>query len=454
MTLIAILDDRATNRQIFSKLASSLEAGIQVQAFGDPLSALDWLDDNPPDLVVADYKMPHINGAEFTRRLRQRPYGVDVPLIMVTAYDDREDKLRALEAGATDFLQTPVDHQEFVSRARNLLLLRRHQQQAKDRALWLERALATSEEIRRDLGRDLLRTNHDALAQVLDMVPALIRATDRSGHHVFINARYAAHAGCSPEDLIGGAAYEAADAALAGRHRGLDRLVLERGVALPSFEEEVFDSAGVAHVWLTTKAPLLDDTGRTVSVLTTSFDVSDRKASERHLLQMMRHDRLTGLPNRDQLQDQITARIAAANDGFAVHAIGIDGFKPVNDAHGRAIGDGLLQAVAGRLRQLARPDDLVARWRGDEFAVVQMRGPDELAATALADRIRLALAQPFDVGGLTVRITASVGIALYPSGGPTAGDLLQAAHRSLREAKVGGRNLVRLFHAGLPAARQ
>src|ERR1700712_976976 len=102
MTLVAILDDRATNRQIFSKLASSLEAGITVRAFGDPLSALDWLETNPPDLVVADYKMPNINGAEFTRRLRQRPYGVDVPLIMVTAYDDRDDKLRALDAGATD----------------------------------------------------------------------------------------------------------------------------------------------------------------------------------------------------------------------------------------------------------------------------------------------------------------------------------------------------------------
>src|ERR1700755_3157400 len=89
MSLVVILDDRPTNRNIFSKLAASLESQVTVQAFGDPLDALDWLTGHAPDLVIADYKMPNLDGAEFTRRLRTKPHVADVPVIVITAYDDR-----------------------------------------------------------------------------------------------------------------------------------------------------------------------------------------------------------------------------------------------------------------------------------------------------------------------------------------------------------------------------
>ena len=127
MPLIVILDDQVTNRRIFSRLATSIEEGITVRSFGDPVTALDWVKDNTPDLVVTDFKMPRMDGAEFIRRFRELPGAAEVPAIVITIFEERSFRLRALEAGATDFLHSPVDHHEFLTRARNLLKLRKQQ---------------------------------------------------------------------------------------------------------------------------------------------------------------------------------------------------------------------------------------------------------------------------------------------------------------------------------------
>ncbi len=123
MALIVIVDDRLTNRTIYSKLAQSIGEGVKVRAFGDPGEALEWLQRNRPDLIVTDYDMPKIAGDEFISRFRDLPHSAGVPIMMITVNDQRTLRLRALESGATDFLNTPIDHFEFLSRARNLLKL-------------------------------------------------------------------------------------------------------------------------------------------------------------------------------------------------------------------------------------------------------------------------------------------------------------------------------------------
>ena len=127
MPQILILDDRGTNQRVLSRLAASIEPDIAVVSFGDPHLALEWLEAHDADLIITDFKMPNLDGAEVTRRLRSMPRTADVPVIVVTVYDDRKFRLLALEAGATDFLLAPVDHVEFRTRVRNLLALRRHQ---------------------------------------------------------------------------------------------------------------------------------------------------------------------------------------------------------------------------------------------------------------------------------------------------------------------------------------
>jgi len=164
--LVLIVDDQVTNRSIFSKLAASIEDDVTVHACGDPKEALDWARDHTPDLVITDYKMPGMDGAELIRQFRQIPGAAEIPAIVITIYEERSFRLRALEAGATDFLHSPVDRHEFVTRARNLLRLRKQQ-------LLLERKLEVSERSR----EEALRDSSERLAQVIDTVPSMVSAT-------------------------------------------------------------------------------------------------------------------------------------------------------------------------------------------------------------------------------------------------------------------------------------
>ncbi len=125
MCLVVIVDDRATNRAIYSQLARSIGQDVEVRAFGDPEEALNWLAANRASLIVTDYDMPRIVGDEFISRFHSQPHSAGVPIMMVKVCDRRQLRLRAQESGATDFLQVPVDHFEFLTRARNLLKLSR-----------------------------------------------------------------------------------------------------------------------------------------------------------------------------------------------------------------------------------------------------------------------------------------------------------------------------------------
>ena len=111
MARIVVIDDRVTNRTVLSRLAHSVEEGLQVSAYASPVEALDALDGGLDcDLIVTDYNMPEMDGGTFVRTLRDRPARRDVPVTVVTVYEDRDFRYRALDAGATDFLLSPVDH--------------------------------------------------------------------------------------------------------------------------------------------------------------------------------------------------------------------------------------------------------------------------------------------------------------------------------------------------------
>ena len=139
MPTVLIVDDQLVSRMILDHLVRSIGDDVEAMAFADPVEALAWARENTFDLVLADYKMPRMDGIEFTQAIRELPGGIDAPLVMVTCMDDKPTRYRALEAGATDFLGKPIDHHECRARCRNLLTLRRQQVIIRDRARWLER---------------------------------------------------------------------------------------------------------------------------------------------------------------------------------------------------------------------------------------------------------------------------------------------------------------------------
>ena len=449
MAFIVVVDDSQANLKIYTRLLASVAAEAEVRAFTDPHLALDWLGINIADLVVTDYKMPAMHGAEFTRRIRLLPSGADVPVVVVTAYADLDFRLEAFEAGASDFVQSPIDHSEFRMRARNLLKLGGHQRRIQERALALEQELKQTEESR----ERVLRDSRERLAQVIDTIPAMVSATDTTGQCIFVNAGRAA--------LLGPRAGQPGESVAPDR---LDQLVLTSGRPLPAFEEQITLANGEVRTFLTTKSPLREGGDHVAGVLSMSLDISERKRAETLLAFQAKHDYLTSLPNRSYLFHRLREALAAQERAapefadtepagpsrsepkrMALHFIDLDRFKNINDGLGHHIGDGLLQAVAARLQDAVRSGDMVARLGGDEFAVLQL-GANSLSAVAqLAARLNELLRQPFVIDGREIVTSASIGVTIHPDDASGPEELLRNADLAMYQIKTAGRNGFQFF---------
>jgi PAS domain S-box-containing protein len=274
--IVAIVDDRITNLKILERLATSLSDGVAVKTFDNPLAALAFASTQEPDIVITDFKMPELDGAEFIRRFRALDNCADVPVMVITAYEDKDLRYRALEAGATDYLLSPVDHHEFRVRSRNLLTLRRQQLLLKERAISLEERMI--EEERRH--QDALRHSHELLLRVIDAVPVRVSATDKEGRFVFANESFARAIGRPVQAMIGRTPRELRPGAEADAAMEMDRRLIAREIRPAPFEAAVRDLGGEERVLLVNKAVLDDDVGRAMLVVTVSLEITDRKRAE------------------------------------------------------------------------------------------------------------------------------------------------------------------------------
>ena len=447
MPTILIIDDSSTNRTIYSKLAATVLPDLQVVALEQPLEALAWLDVSRADLIITDYKMPGLDGDELIRRIREKEADGNTPIIVVTAYADRTYRMEALEAGATDFLLSPVDHFEFVTRARNLLKLSHQQELLQRRAEGLLEELQSSHRQQ----QIILRDSSAKLAQVIDTVPALISATDRAGNFVFVNNSHARFLGLSTGEITGRNVRDVLGVSAAETAQALDRIVLEHGVSMPGHEHDLVSGAGTAHAFYTTRTPLRDNDGAVIGVLTTSVDISERRAAEARLRHLAHHDPLTGLPNRTLLQDTLDQAVCCSRgkQRFALHLIDLDRFKAVNDGLGHYVGDQVLVSTAHRLKEIVGDADTVARLGGDEFAILQQGVSAEADAAQFAGRITAALSRQFTCSGHDISVGASVGVAVYPDDGADAENLLRRSDLAMYKAKAADRGTWRFFVADM-----
>ena len=193
------------------------------------------------------------------------------------------------------------------------------------------------------------------------------------------------------------------------------------------------------------------------ATLIAAIDITERKRAEVRIAFMAHHDALTSLPNRVLLRlrmSEMLARIRCTGRGVATLCIDLDNFKMVNDTLGHPLGDLLLQQVAGRVRDHLRETDMVARFGGDEFAVLQadVAAPEEVRS--LAQRLLAVIAEPYDLDGHTVTVGASIGIALAPGDGDDVDRLLKNADLALYRAKADGKGTFRFFEAEMDARAQ
>lgn len=176
-------------------------------------------------------------------------------------------------------------------------------------------------------------------------------------------------------------------------------------------------------------------------------EIKEHKRTKEVLQSMAQQDPLTGLANRTLFSDRLNQTIALAqrtDSRFAQLYIDLDRFKPVNDVFGHAVGDVLLKDVAARILNCVRESDTAARIGGDEFVVLLREIEGSNSALQVAEKIRHALGQPFEIEGQSIEIGCSIGVAIYPEHGDNEIALSKQSDAAMYRAKQEGRNTIRL----------
>ena len=216
--------------------------------------------------------------------------------------------------------------------------------------------------------------------------------------------------------------------------------VVERALAKSeNVEAKVQECAeDLAVVADTLKEEIRDRNDLELDLLNSNAALSASRVREQASRHSALHDSVTGLPNLALFNDRLNHALEQARRHtwrLAVMFIDLDKFKAINDTHGHDAGDQVLQLVAQRLEAVVRSGDTVSRRSGDEFLFLMLEAKDEANAEALALKIIDQIAQPCEIGGVTVSVRPSIGVAIYPEHGRSAQELLKNADTAMYAAK-------------------
>lgn len=440
---ILVVDDIETNRRV-------LEARLSAEYF-DVISAssgrecLEIAEAEQPDLILLDIMMPGLDGFETCRQLKANRETRHIPVVMVTALDQRDDRVKGLRAGADDFLTKPVDDVALFARVRSLLRLKQ-----------------VMDELRlRDQAPDVHA--HEETIEPL------------SGHIIIAAGedRIASHIKGKLPDVVSGEAFSDPKAAMDAVNEHCDLVLID-------LSAKHFDglrlAARIRSDARTRNLPILavvdgDGSDQMVRALDLGVnDVVNRPIDSGELeariatqirqrqyadqlrdrleesLEMAVTDPLTGLYNRRYVNSRLRQAVdtfSETGETVSLVLFDIDHFKSVNDTYGHNAGDFVLKTFSSRLKDELRAIDIAGRYGGEEFLLILLGAPENAAVEA-AERVRAAIArQAFTVKstGDQLNITVSAGVAEIESGDGIE-QLVSRADTALYEAKSAGRNQV------------
>jgi diguanylate cyclase (GGDEF)-like protein/PAS domain S-box-containing protein len=386
-------------------------------------------------VILMDVRMPTMDGYDTADLIRRRRQSEHTPIIFASAFGrDEMQTSAAYASGAVDFIFTPILPD--VLRAKVSAFVRVFVQ-----AQELQRSIESVTALNAALRESEVRAQA-VLQNVGDGIVAadeygLIESFNRSARRLF---------GYTEDEIVG----RPLELLVAPNHRSdFVASTRARPELLSAAETPVEPVETVGCRKDGSCFPLEVGLSRTQvgagSLLIGCLrDISGRKAYTEALEHRALHDEVTGLPNQVLFCDRVDAAIAhaeRARESRGLLVLDLDGFREINDAHGRDVGDALLRSVAERLRDAVRDEDAVARLQGNAFAVLPAGQTKIGTAATVAWNLRSAFERPFHVAGREIVIRASFGIAFFPQHGRTTAELLRRAGLAVTEAKAAGSSL-------------
>ncbi len=398
------------------------------------------------DLALVDLRLPDASGHDIMAHLRQhQPH---CRIIVMSGDSQIDSAIQSLRLGAYDYLRKPCEPDELIKTVRNAvakLLLERDNarmlQQLEQSEQWHRLLVNTSPDIIYTLdARGAFTYVNDSITRTLGYTPGELMGKDylvlvppgevdnarwrmnerRTGERATRNHELQLK---RKEDLL----------SALSEHTSADHVVVELSAmgmyrTVDADQREFLGSYGVAR------------------------NISERKQAEATIAFQAYHDLLTGLPNRALFKDRLGQAIVHAKrhgQTLATLFLDMDRFKVVNDTLGHLVGDGLLQAVAQRLRGSLREGDTLSRIGGDEFMLLlpHIRSRDN--AAYIAEKVLASLKQPFHIDHHEIFVGISIGIAVFPDDGDTIESLVKHADIAMYHAKDSGRNDYKFFTSDL-----
>lgn len=448
---VLVVDDLEANRRLLEAKLSGEYYDVLLATRGE--EAVQMAKRERPDIILLDVMMPGgIDGYEACRRIKANADTRHIPVVIITTLDDRENRLRGLQAGAEDFLTKPIDDLQLLSRVKSLVSLKVVIDELRAREASGRKLGVIEEELRPDpldahrltAGNVLLvDDNPNQIRRITtalsvehkvtllggdegksappDLVVVAVTAKSFDGFRIIARMRSGEPTRHLPILAVvdGDDRKRAARALELGAHDIINR---------PVDEEEII-----------ARARTLMRRKRYMDALRTRLDQS---------LELAVTDQLTGLYNRRFLFSQLSPLVQRAQcggDPVSVMVVDIDHFKQINDTYGHDVGDAVLREFSARMASNVRPSDFPCRLGGEEFVVIMPHTTGDVGCLA-AERLRRQIcAAPFalrEISSGPLPVTVSIGVACAEASDENADALLKRADEALYEAKRTGRNRV------------
>jgi diguanylate cyclase (GGDEF)-like protein/PAS domain S-box-containing protein len=426
---ILIVDDNEMNRDMFARRLE--RKGYVIRVAEGAQSLLQRIQEEPVDLVLLDVEMPGISGLDALQTLRERYSAIQLPIIMVTAKDQSEDIIKALNLGANDYLTKPIDFPVALARIRTQLSHKK--------------------------AEEALRESEERYALAAQGANDGLWDWNLADNVIYFSPRWKMMLGYQDSEVSDQPEEWLDRIHFADRQRVKDEIAAHQRGLTPHFESEnrVQHKDGSFRWMLSRGLAVRDTSGKPSRMAGSQTDITGGKIA----------DALTGLPNRLLFIDRLARLIEHSKRHkdylFAVMFLDLDGFKMINDSLGHVIGDQLLVGVANRLENCLRSSDTVtrieklftiARLGGDEFTILLDQVKDPGDATLVAERLMSTLATPFIIDGKKIFTSISIGIALSSIGYDNPEDLLRDADTAMYRAKSLGKARFAVFDLDMRAS--